>query len=116
MSRNLAPAFRTCAISLSALALAAATLAATPASAFMHMHGGGGFHSMGGFHHDFDHHAFGHHDFDHDHDFDHRFHHRFFGFAGFDYEPGYSFDYDAYDVCWRRVWGQNGWRWVNVCY
>lgn len=103
------------AVILGGFALAAA-LAATPAAAFVHMHGGGvhggSFHphmAFGGFHHDFDHHF--------RHDFDHRFHHRrFFGFAGFDFEPGYAYDYEAYDPCLRHVWGPYGWRWVNVCY
>jgi hypothetical protein len=110
-----------CAAAFGALALATATLAAaTPAAAFVHMHGGGGFvHGGGGFHPNMAmgggfNHDFGRH-FDHDHDFDHRFHRRFLGFAGFDYEPGY-YDNDAYDVCWRRLWGPYGWRWVNVCY
>jgi hypothetical protein len=108
------------AAALGALALTAATLATTtPAAAAFHMHGGGGFAHGGGFQPHMamggGFHDFGHHDFDH-HDFDHRFHHRFFGFAGFDYEPGYGYDYSAYDACWRRVWGPYGWRWVNVCY
>jgi len=117
MPRNPAPprttALRRAAL-LGGLALAAA-LAATPAAAFVHMHGGGfhggSFHphmAFNGFHHDFDRHFH--------HDFDRRFHRRFFGFAGFDFEPGYAYGYDAYDPCLRRIWGPYGWRWVNVCY
>jgi hypothetical protein len=116
---------------LAAIAMAAASVVATPSMAFRggggHGFGAGGhMMSMGGGH-------FGPMftgrsmamgtfnragRFDRDDRFRH-FHHfnRFRNFAFFGFGAPFAYDYAAYGSgCWRQIWTPYGWQWSNICY